>query len=155
MRTNEYRYTLATILQSSGKTAEAIPLFEEVLNNDIGFYMAHVRLANIYEMERDYARAAKARQSAVDANPDDASLVTDLGVTLGKAGDFAGAESRLQQAYDANPRDVRPLFWLGIARIQLGKPVEAREAFEQFIRLAPTRYDRQIAMAKERLAQLP
>jgi tetratricopeptide (TPR) repeat protein len=154
MWTNEYRYTLATILHSSGKTAEAIPLFEEVLNNDIGFYMAHVRLANIYEAQKDYARAAKSRQSAVDANPDDPSLLTDLGVTLGKAGDFAGAETRLQQAYDANPQDVRPLFWLGIARAQQGKSSAAREAFEQFVRLAPSRYDRQIAMAKDRLAQL-
>jgi tetratricopeptide (TPR) repeat protein len=154
MWTNEYRYTLATILQSSGKTAEAIPLFEEVLNNDIGFYMAHVRLANIYETQKDYARAVKSRQSAVDANPDDPSLVTDLAVTLGKAGDFAGAEARLQQAYDANPGDVRPLFWLGIARVQQGKSSAAREAFELFVRRAPTRYDRQIAMAKERLAQL-
>lgn len=154
MRTNEYRYTLATILQSLGKTAEAIALFEEVLNNDIGFYMAHVRLANIYEAQKDYTRAAKARQGAVDANPDDPSLMTDLGVTLGKAGDFATAESRLQQAYEANPQDVRPLFWLGIARVQQGKSSGAREAFEQFVRLAPARYDRQVAMAKERLAQL-
>ncbi len=154
MDVNSYRYTLATILQSAGKTAEAVQLFEEVLTNDIGFYMAHVRLANIYEAQKDYARAAKSRQSAVDANPDDASLVMDLGVTIGKAGDFAAAESRMQQAYEANPRDVRPLFWLGIACAQQGKTPEARDAFERFVRLAPARYDRQIAMAKERLAQL-
>ena len=154
MWTNEYRYTLATILQTAGKTVEAVQLFEEVLNNDIGFYMAHVRLANIYEGQKDYARAARARQSAVDANPDDPSLLMDLGVTLGKAGDFAGAESRLQQAYETNPRDVRPLFWLGIARAQQGKSKEAREAFESFVRLAPSRFERQITMAKDRLAQL-
>jgi Flp pilus assembly protein TadD len=49
----------------------------------------------------------------VDANPDDPSLVMDLGVTLGKAGRFADAEEALQRAEEANPRDARILFWLG------------------------------------------
>jgi tetratricopeptide (TPR) repeat protein len=154
MKANEYRYTLATILHAAGKTPDAIRLYEEVLNNDIGFYMAHVRLANIYEGQKDYARAAKSRLNAVNANPDDASLIMDLGVTLGKSGDFAAAQTRLQEAYDANPRDVRPLFWLGIACAQQGQAPKAREAFERFVHLAPSRYERQVAMARERLAQL-
>lgn len=154
LRTNEYRYTLATIYQAAGNTTDAITLLQEVLNNDIGAYMAYVRLANIFEAQKDYPRAATERLRAVNANPDDASLLLDLGVTLGKAGDFAQAEERLQQALELNPRDVRPLFWLGIARQQLGKTVGAREAFSRYVALAPTRYDRQIAMAKERLSQL-
>jgi tetratricopeptide (TPR) repeat protein len=155
MKANEYRYTLATILHAAGKTPEAIGLYEEVLGNDIGFYMAHVRLATIYEGQKDYARAAKSRLNAVNANPDDASLVMDLGITLGKSGDFSAARARLQEAYEANPRDVRPLFWLGIAYSQQGESPKARDAFEQFVRLAPSRYERQIAMARERLARLP
>jgi len=155
LRTNEYRYTLATILQAAGKSTDAIVLFQEVLNNDIGAYMAYVRLANIFEAQKDFPRAATERLRAVNANPDDASLLVDLGVTLGKAGDFAAAETRFQQALELNPRDVRPLFWLGIARQQLGKPGPAREAFTRYVALAPSRYDRQIAMARERLTQLP
>jgi len=154
LRTNEYRYTLATILHAAGKTTDAIVLYQEVLSNDIGAYMAYVRLANIFEAQKDYVRAANERARAVNANPDDASLLADLGVTLGKAGDFAQAETRLQQALELNPRDVRPLFWLGIARQQLGKSAEAREAFSRYVALAPSRYDRQIAMARERLTQL-
>jgi Flp pilus assembly protein TadD len=94
------------------------------------------------------------RQRAVDANPDDASLLLDLGVALGKAGMMPQAESRLQAAVDANSRDTRALFWLGLAQMDLGKKAEARGSFTRFLELAPSRYDRQIAMAKERLAQL-
>lgn len=154
MRTNEYRYTLAVILQAAGRSTDAMTLFQQVLNDDIGAYMAHVRIASMFEAQRNYVEAVKSREYAVNANPDDASLLMDLGITLGKAGDMAGAEERLRQALAQNPRDVRPLFWLGVATQAQGKTAEAREAFSRFVATAPARYDRQIAMARERLTQL-
>jgi tetratricopeptide (TPR) repeat protein len=154
METNEYRYTVATILQAAGRSSEAIAMFKEVLNNDIGFYMANVRLANIYEAAKDYPRAVQERLNAANVNPDDASLLTDLGVTLGKAGMMPQAETRLQAAADANPRDTRSLYWLGIAQQELGKTAEARASFTRFVELAPSRYQPQVAMAKDRLARL-
>jgi len=154
LRTNEYRYTLATVEAAAGKNGDAFSLFQQAVQEDIGLYMAHVRLANLLEGAKDYAGAIKERQRAIDANPDDPSLVMDLGVTLGKAGQFAEAADRFQQALDANPRDVRPLFWLGIADQQLGRTDAARASFERYVSLAPSRYDRQLAMARDRLAQL-
>ena len=64
------------------------------------------------------------------------------------------AETRLQAAVEANLRDTRALFWLGLAQLDLGKKAEARGSFSRFLELAPSRYDRQIAIARERLAQL-
>ncbi len=154
LQANEFRYTLATILQAAGRTSEAIALFKEVLNNDVGFYMANVRLANIYEAARDFPRAVQERLNAVNVNPDDASLLTDLGVTLGKAGMMPQAETRLQAAADANPRDTRSLYWLGVAQQELGKTAEARASFTRFVELAPSRYQPQVALAKDRLARL-
>jgi Tfp pilus assembly protein PilF len=154
LRMNEYRYTLATVLQAEGKIPEAVSLYREVLDNDIGYYMAHVRLAGIYEGAKDYPKAVQERLNAVNANPDDASLLTDLGVTLGKAGQVAQAETRFEEAASANPRDVRPLFWLGLAQFDQGKRDAARDSFNRFIAGAPSRYERQVAMARERLARL-
>lgn len=154
LRANEYRYLMASLHQRAGRTERAIALFQEVAQNDLGNFMAHVRLAAIYEGARDYPRAVAERSRAVDVNPDDASLLLDLGVTLGKAGDFGQAESRFQQALELNPSDVRPLFWLGIARQQQGNAAGAREAFTRYVTLAPSRYERQVAMARERLTQL-
>lgn len=154
LRLNEYRYALGSVLQSSGKTPEAIALFQQVVENDIGFYMAHVRLASIYEASKDYPKAVQERLDAINANPDDSSLLTDLGVTLGKAGMLPQAETRFQLAIDSNPRDTRPLFWLGLAQMEEGKHEAARDSFNRFLSLAPSRYDRQITMAKDRLSQL-
>lgn len=154
LRANEYRYMLAAIRQRQGKTDDAIQLYQETITNDLGLYMAHVRLAAIYEAAKDYPHAVQERMRAVDANPDDPSLLLDLGVTLGKAGMMPQAETRLQLAANANPRDPRPWFWLGLAQMEEGKKTEARESLTRFLALAPSRYDRQIGMARDRLAQL-
>ena len=155
LRTNEYRYTLAAIYQAAGRNVDAIPLYREALTNDIGLYMAHVQLANMAEAIRDYNTAIAERRHAVDANPDDPSLLTDLGVTLGKAGQMEEAVSTLERAADANPRDVRPLFWLGIGYSQVNRTADARTAFTHFIAAAPKRYAAQVTKAKDQLAQLP
>jgi tetratricopeptide (TPR) repeat protein len=154
LRTNEYRYFLASIRHSSGSTEEAMKLYRETLEKDIGLYMAHVQMANIYEGQRQYPEAIEERKRAVDANPDDASLLTDLGVTTGKAGKFAEAEEILQRAGEANPRDVRVAFWTGLCQAEQGKSEAAKASFTRFLALAPSRWDKQIGIAKQRLATL-
>lgn len=155
LRTNEYRYALATIRQASGEAPEAVRLYHEVLEADAGVYMAHVRLANMYEAAKDYPQAEKERTFAINTNPDDPSLLLDLGITLGKAGRMAEAEAKLLEAIAATPRDSRAYFWLGLAQMEQAKQAPAKEAFSRFLALTPSRFDRQIAMAKDRLAKLP
>ena len=154
LRANAYRYVLAALHHRAGRQDQATALYRQVAENDAGNYMAHARLAAIAEAQRDYATAVRERGYAVNTNPDDAALLTDLGITLGKSGDMAQAEERLQQAAEMNPRDVRPLFWLGIATQAQGKKEASREAFTRFVTLAPKRYERQVASARERLTQL-
>lgn len=155
LETNNYRYALATVRAAAGMVPEAEALYYQVLEQDGGMYMAHVRLANLYEAAKDYPRAEQERTSAINTNPDDPTLLLDLGITLGKAGKMALAESRLQEAITATPRDSRAYFWLGLAQMEQGKQAEAKATFTRFLALSPSRYDRQIAMAKDRLSRLP
>ena len=154
LQTNEYKYFLATVHHASGNTEQALKLFRETLENDIGLYMAHVQMANIYESRRLYPEAIEERKRAVDANPDDPSLLMDLGVTLGKSGNFAEAEEILQRAGEANPRDARVAFWAGLCQAEQGKREAARASFARFLAQAPSRWDKQICIAKQRLATL-
>ncbi len=151
---NEYRYLMAAMHQKAGRTDQAIQLYQDVAQNDVGNYMAHVQLARIYEAQKDYDRAVRERTNALNANPDDPSLMLDLGITLGKSGNMAEAETNLVSAVAGNPRDARALFWLGLAQMEEGKKPEAKASFTRFLAIAPSRYDRQIATAKDRLAQL-
>lgn len=154
LRTNEYRYFLATLQQAGGSTDQAVELYRKTLENDLGLYMAHVQMANIFEAQRLYPEAIEERKRAVDANPDDPSLLTDLGVTVGKSGRFAEAEEILQRAAEANPRDARVPFWAGLCQAEQGKKDAAKASLTRFIALAPARWEKQIAMAKQRLEAL-
>jgi len=154
LRTNEFRYVQAYLKQRSGKVNEAIDLYREAITNDIGLYMAHVRLAEMYETAQMLDQAVLSRRNAVNANPDDASLLVDLGKTLATIGRFGDAVEPLRQASDMNPRDARAYFYLGLVLEQLGNKNDARAALTSFTSLAPSRYERQIAIARQHLAAL-
>ena len=154
LRTNEYRYFAATASHMAGNPVDAISLYKEALENDLGLYMAHVRLAQIHEAARNYPDAITERRRAVASNPDDPTLLFDLGVTLGKSGDFAAAETELVKATSAAPRHTEAWFWLGLAREQLGKRAEARAAYERVVALAPSRLASRAAAARQKLATL-
>lgn len=154
LRTNEFRYILGVMKQRAAKPNEAIDLYRQALQNDIGLYMAQVRLAQIYEDNNMMTQAVAARRAAININPDDPSLLLDLGKTLARANQWIDAEKALQDAVAANPRDPRPYYFLGVVEQHQNKTAEARAAFNAFIARAPTRYGPQVADAKQRLNAL-
>jgi tetratricopeptide (TPR) repeat protein len=154
LNTNQLRYFIASLYQRSGKLVEAVSLYREALTNDIGLYIAYVKLADLFESQRRYEEALVERQRAINANPDDPSLLLDLGVTLGKSGDFAKAIEVLDQASEAGPRDPRTAFWLGLAHMQVNNRDAAKTHFSRFVAMAPSRMTQQITLARQKLAEL-
>ena len=151
---NQYRYIIGVLQMRVGNYNEAITQLRGTLEKDFGMYMAHVRLAEIYEQHGMMPMAIQERRSAVTANADDPSLLFDLAKTLAKAGQWTEAEQVLQQAGAANPRDTRIQYLLGVIEQQLNKPADAKQAFTRFLSLAPTRYAPQVADARKRLDAL-
>lgn len=149
-----YRYTLACILDLAGESREAVTLLQQALTDDVGLYPAHVRLARIYEDQHRTNPALEERRRAVASNPDDPSLLFDLGESLARAGELVEAHGVLRQAVAANPRSHRALYVLGFVAQQVGSAEEARGAYTRFLELAPSRFDEQKAEARRRLAAL-
>ena len=154
LRSNEYRYMLAALHHRNGNIDRALLLYRTVLEHDLGVYMAHVQMANILESQRRYGEAIEERRRALNANPEDAILLTDLGVTLGKSGRFVESEQALEQALQINQRDPRPFFWLGLCQAEQGKRDAAKTSLGRFVALAPARWEKQVNLAKQRLAGL-
>jgi len=152
--TNDVRYILALVEQRAGRPADAMNLLKETIANDLGLYMAHVHLAELYEQYQMWTEAIAERHRAIEANPDDPTLTRDLGATLLHAGRATEAEPVLHQAMDANPRDPSAPYTLGVLEQQLNKPVDARAALTRFLAMAPSK-DTRIADARDRLARLP
>jgi Flp pilus assembly protein TadD len=79
----------------------------------------------------------------------------DLGVTLLEAGQASEAADTLRRVVVLNPRESRASYMLGIAAARLGAYQEARDAYDRFLQLAPSRYAEMIADAKARRDHLP
>jgi Flp pilus assembly protein TadD len=91
----------------------------------------------------------------VEVNPEDHTLLYDLGATLILAGRFAEAVTALESARTMEPRFARTWHALGVAQMSLGRNDDARAAFTHFLEIAPSRYAIQITDARKRLEQLP
>lgn len=150
----DFRYLIATLKHQAGLALEAEQILQEVLEEDPDFYQAYVRIARIHESRRDWRKAAEACRNAVQVNPNDPSLLYDLGVMLGRANRLGEAEEALLRAQTLNPRDARIPYVLGLVRISRGNPDGARAALDHFVSIAPSRFERMLTDAKQRLKLL-
>ena len=148
-------YVLGVLQQRAGQLDLAVGSFREALGLDLGLWMAHVRLARIHDERGEWAEAIGERQLAIASDPDDPSLLLDLGVTLLHAGRPADAAEPLARAAVGLPRNFRVPYFQGLVATELGRPAEARAAFGRFLALVPSRYRTEIDEVRGRLRALP
>ena len=147
-------YVYAFLLHRVGRLDESVEIYRAVLARDLGLWMAHVQLARIHDERGEWVGAIRERRQAVSADPDDASLLLDLGITLSRAGRPEEAVAALAQARAGLPRNFRVPYFQGLVAQQLDRRNDAREAFQRFLTLVPSRYSDQIAEVRGRLREL-
>lgn len=152
--TSDLRYILGVLKERYHRPADALKLYQDAITADLGLYMAHARLAQLYRQYKMWDKAITEAQAAVDANPEDASLDRDLAAILQEAGRLPQAEEALKHAQSADPRLPLVSYDLGLLEQQLNKPTDARAALTQFVAIAPSQLATQVADAKQRLATL-
>ncbi len=153
--TNDFRYIVAVLTERLDKPADAVRLYQDVITNDLGAYMAHAHLAGLYRRFKMWDKAVAEARAAVQANPDDASLLVDLGSILEEAGRLPDAATAFQDAVTLDPHLPIATYQLGLADVELRKPAEAKTVLQHFVAIAPHRLSAQIADAKQRIFTLP
>ena len=154
-QTNDFRYMMGMLYFLDGKLDHATAVFKRTLEFDVGLYQAHVQLARIHEARGSWEEAVAERRLAVATNPDDHTLLIDLGATLLKMNRLEESMDILEQAAELGPRDPRAPYTLALAAIQSKDYPAARAALNRFLSLAPSSDSYQIGEARRRLAELP
>lgn len=154
-QTNDLRYMLATMLFLAGRPRQATPVFQRVLEIDLGMYPAHVQLARMHEAAGELDRGIAERELAVAAYPQDATLQYELAGALLRGGRTDEAIGVLRQAMTVNPRDHQIPFLLGETLMAVGRDQEAKAPYEHFLAIAPERLSQRADEVRRTVAQIP
>jgi arylsulfatase A-like enzyme/tetratricopeptide (TPR) repeat protein len=142
-------------LSDLGRSDEARRQFERVLSLDPNNAPALQNLGIAALRQGDVARASDSLQRALALNPRLPLALNTLGVVRARSGDRAGAVDLWRRAVGVDPRQYDALYNIAAVESRAGHIEEARQALRQFIRTAPPdRYARDIAAARQALAQL-
>ena len=129
--------SLAEIYSSSGRTAQAIELWQRlsgICPTDAGILrqLAQALLAN-----HAIAEAIAALRAAIALDPDNPRAYNNLGLSQLRSGDIAGAVTSLQRAVAIDSAYALGHMNLGLARQKLGQSGDARASFERALQLDP------------------
>ncbi len=133
----EVRYVTGVLQQKAGLEEAAEKSYRDALSEEPGLYLAHARLADLYESRLRLEDAVRERRLAASVDPDDPSLLVDLGRTLMRAGNAAEAVEPLRRAIAMQPRLPEAYHQLGRALVALHDPA-ARATLAHFIACAPS-----------------
>jgi tetratricopeptide (TPR) repeat protein len=129
---------LAGALETAGRTPEAISTLDLSVQGNPAFVRGHVKLAELYEKERLYRKAADAYALAQAANPR-LSLIPQQAAALLNSGDATAARDLLQRAIarKAPAPEGALLYLLGQAQRQLKEFDAATETVQKLKAISP------------------
>jgi len=128
---------LGLLATREGRTAEAIPYFQEALRLSPDHLIALDNLGNAYRQQKQWDEARKVLQRAVTVGPGDPEANYSLGMVFAQIGDSDRAYEYLQKALKLRPAYPEVLNNLGVLYLRTQRRDEAVASFEESIRVAP------------------
>lgn len=146
-------YAIGMLHGGKGRYPEARAAFEQALAENLGFYMAHVRLSGTLVALKDTATALSELETAILIRPDDPLVLIYDGNLLVSSGRVAEGEKRILAALQADSDYALPHVFLGLAAEARFDTVAARAHYTEYLARAP-RGATERAWAKTQLATL-
>jgi tetratricopeptide (TPR) repeat protein/peroxiredoxin len=128
---------LGLLATREGRTAEAIPYFEEAVRANPDHLIALANLGNAYRQEKHWDQAKTALTHAVEVGPEDPEANYGLGMVYAQLNDSDRAYEYLQRALQLRPVYPEALNNLGILYLRTQRRDQAVASFEESIRVAP------------------
>jgi tetratricopeptide (TPR) repeat protein len=128
---------LGLLATQDGRTADAIPYFQEALRLSPNHPIALLNLGNAYRQEKRWDEARNTLEQAVAVSPDDPEANYSLGMVFAQLNDTGHAYDYLQRALKLRPEYPEALNNLGILYLRTHRRDEAVASFEECIRVTP------------------
>jgi tetratricopeptide (TPR) repeat protein len=102
----------------------------------------YAALATIYNEQKKFDEATKMGTKATElmgaSGAADPTALYNQGVIYWNQGKAAEAKAEWEKAVKIDPKMSDAYYWLGMANVNLGKIPEAKTAFNEYLKLAPT-----------------
>jgi tetratricopeptide (TPR) repeat protein/peroxiredoxin len=128
---------LGLLATREGRTAEAIPHFQEALKLNPDHLIALENLGNAYRQQKNWDEARTVLERAVAVGPQDPEASYSLGMVFAQLNDNDRAYEYLQRALKSRPGYPEALNNLGVLYLRTGRRDEAVASFDECIRVAP------------------
>jgi tetratricopeptide (TPR) repeat protein len=128
---------LGLLATREGRTAEAIPYFEEAVRANPDHLIALTNLGNAYRQEKQWDQAKAALSHAIEVGPEDPEANYGLGMVYAQMNESERAYEYLQKALQLRPVYPEALNNLGILYLRTQRRDQAVASFEESIRVAP------------------
>ncbi|PYX57255.1 MAG: hypothetical protein DMG76_12070 [Acidobacteria bacterium] len=128
---------LGLLATREGRTAEAIPYFQEALKLNPEHLIALENLGNAYRQQKRWDEARGVLERAVRVSPQDPEANYSLGMAFAQLDDAERAFEYLRRALDSRPAYPEALNNLGVLYLRTRRRDEAVAIFEECIRVAP------------------
>jgi len=128
---------LGLLATQEGRTADAIPYFQEALRQNPDHLIALDNLANAYRQQKRWDEARGVLERAVRVSPQDPEANYSLGMVFAQLDDAERAFVYLRRALDSRPLYPEALNNLGVLYLRTRRRDEAVASFEECIRVSP------------------
>jgi tetratricopeptide (TPR) repeat protein len=128
---------LGLLATREGRTAEAIPYFQEALRLSPDHLIALENLGNAYRQQKEWDEARRVLERAVAVGPQDPEANYSLGMVFAQLDDSDHAYEYLTRALKFRPVYPEALNNLGVLYLRTQRRDEAVASFEECIRVAP------------------
>lgn len=149
----EWEYSLGRLNEQLGDVAAAREAYQRALIENLGYFMAHVRLGMLAVRTGDTVGAITELVRAVAVKEDDYLPQLFLGDVLAMAGRYDSAAVHLRRAVELEPFVATPNRLLGQVLELSGDAPHAAVAYRRFLALA-RRDEPHLAAVRERLDAL-
>ncbi len=130
----------ALLAVGSDRYQEAVPQFEQVLQQEPGLELANLELGRSLNRLEKFPEALPWLQKAVELNPQSGKAHFELGVSLGETGDWAGSAAQLEVAVARAPDSDDLHYYLARAYEKLGRASDAERSFRETLKINPDHY---------------
>lgn len=147
-------YSIGIVHAKAGHLDKAREAFGRALTEDLSFFMAHARLADVALAAGDTAMALQEHEQAVQLREDDPLPRFRYASALMQAKKYEEAVVQLRKTIELEPHFAAPYVQLGVALELRGQYPDAVTQYKAFLERAPRYLEQQIALAKQRVKEL-